>query len=174
MNNYALARLMASAGGIDSRKRLQKCVYFVQKAGCPLRAKYVLHLYGPYSQDVADATDVLSANGYLEESQTFNGCGGVQYAYTLAPSGAAKINEIGQRQGDASPTEEDEKLFKRLSRENLWKLELASTISYFRSDVGLPWATARKRTAAFKKVKEDASILREAEDLARSIIENKP
>lgn len=59
MNRLQLATLLSWADdqSIQGRKRLQKVVYFLQYAGCPLDCRYTLHHFGPYSRDVADACD---------------------------------------------------------------------------------------------------------------------
>ena len=56
MDRYQLATLSSWAGerGIQGRKRLQKVVFLLQAAGCPLSSHFTLHHYGPYSRDVAD------------------------------------------------------------------------------------------------------------------------
>ena len=59
MNRYQLAKIVQWAGTLRSRKRMQKMIFLLQAAGCPLDADYDLHHYGPYSQDVARLTDEM-------------------------------------------------------------------------------------------------------------------
>jgi uncharacterized protein YwgA len=55
MNDYWLAKLIASVEEVDSRKRLQKSIYLLQfLKGFPLKLDYFLHFYGPYSWELAD------------------------------------------------------------------------------------------------------------------------
>ena len=87
MNRLQLATLLSWAGdnGLHGRKRLQKVVYFLQEAGCPLNCRYSLHHFGPYSCDVADRCDEMVAAGLLEETaRPFNG--DTQYTYALKPA----------------------------------------------------------------------------------------
>lgn len=74
MNRHQLATLIWWAGeaGIQGRKRLQKVVYFLQQAGCPLDCQYTLHHFGPYSRDVADACDEMVAARLVVESGGLN------------------------------------------------------------------------------------------------------
>ena len=67
MNRYQLAKIIDWAGTLRSRKRMQKLIFLLQAAGCPLDADYDFHKYGPYSQDVARLTDELTREGLLEE-----------------------------------------------------------------------------------------------------------
>ena len=67
MNRYQLAKIIDWAGILRSRKRMQKLIFLLQAAGCPLDADYDFHKYGPYSQDVARLTDELTREGLLEE-----------------------------------------------------------------------------------------------------------
>lgn len=87
MNMYRFLKLVSSVDRVDTRKRLQKCVYLVQLKGGDLEAEYKLHYFGPYSKDVADATDVLVLRGLLEEKESPNQAGR-QFAYTgTGPAG---------------------------------------------------------------------------------------
>lgn len=46
MTRYQLAKLISWAGTLHSRKKMQKVVFMLQAAGCPLDAEFYLHLYG--------------------------------------------------------------------------------------------------------------------------------
>ena len=70
MNRYQLAKIVDWAGTLETRKRMQKVVYLLQVAGCPLGADYTLHHYGPYSQEVARLTDEMVQTGILTETAT--------------------------------------------------------------------------------------------------------
>jgi uncharacterized protein YwgA len=70
MTEYQLAKLVQMAGSLKTRKRLQKATYLLQAAGCPLAADFILHLYGPYSHEVAYLADALTARGVLREEET--------------------------------------------------------------------------------------------------------
>ena len=60
MTRYQLAKLVEWAGTLNSRKRLQKVVFMLQAAGCPLQAEFYLNHYGTYSlEDVTRLTDEM-------------------------------------------------------------------------------------------------------------------
>ena len=80
-------------GDARSRKRMQKVVYLLQVAGCPLEADYTLHHYGPYSQDVARLTDEMVEASLLDEKTTSNAVG-QQYSYSLSEKHAAALARI--------------------------------------------------------------------------------
>ena len=75
MNRYQLAKIVDWAGTLETRKRMQKVVYLLQVAGCPLGADYTLHHYGPYSHDVARLTDEMVQASLLVEKTTSNAVG---------------------------------------------------------------------------------------------------
>ena len=45
MNRYQLAKIVQWAGTLRSRKRMQKMIFLLKAAGCPLDADYDLHHY---------------------------------------------------------------------------------------------------------------------------------
>ncbi len=65
MRDYWLAKLISSITEVDSRKRLQKSIYLLQRAGCPLRFSYILHYYGPYSFDLAGLIEQLKGSSVV-------------------------------------------------------------------------------------------------------------
>src|SRR5215471_8027123 len=96
MTRYQLAKLVEWAGTFQSRKRMQKLVYLLQAAGCPLDVDYDLHHYGPYSQDLARLTDQMVRDGLLEERMEVRSYG-EQYSYRL-PEGS--IRQVADYEAD--------------------------------------------------------------------------
>lgn len=152
VQKYPLAKLIQWSGptGVVGRKRLQKIVFFLQKAGCPFGADYTLHHYGPYSRDVADACDELVAAGILNERAEINSVG-TQYTYTVsADSGMAAIEQTENRLREQAETMTTFKsLAEELLRKSLWELELGSTILYF-FQKSASWEDAQRLACEFK------------------------
>ena len=96
MNRYQLAKIVDWAGTLETRKRMQKVVYLLQVAGCPLGADYTLHHYGPYSHDVARLTDEMVQASLLVEKTTSNAVG-QQYSYSLL---GERPQQPGRLRGD--------------------------------------------------------------------------
>lgn len=155
MNRLQLATLLSWAGekGLEGRKRLQKLVFFLQQAGCPLQCQYMLHHYGPYSRDVADACDEMVAAGLIEETV------GSSYCYKLTP---ATWNHL------ADAPDSKMELFRELAvsliHEDIWPLELGSTILYFYMhshdwDMSLAQACKYKKVDAASRVSQAALVL---------------
>ena len=92
MNRYQLAKIVDWAGLLRSRKRMQKVVYLLQVAGCPLQADYILHHYGPYSQEVARLTDEMVRSALLDETSEATTVG-EQYAYRLPEATRKKLED---------------------------------------------------------------------------------
>jgi len=114
--------------GIQGRKRLQKVIYFLQQAGCPITADYTLHRYGPYSREVANATDVMVAEGLLTEL----GGSGSQYNYKLGEHTRPMIDRAPTPPAASSqPFGAFKDKAVELLRADIWHLELGSTILYF-------------------------------------------
>ncbi len=162
MDRLQLATLLswAGEGGFKGRKRLQKVVYFLKEAGCPLNCAYTLHHFGPYSRDVADRCDEMVAAGLINEKGG-PATGDMEYSYSLtseARTALAQKPDDKLRKYQARATE--------LIRENLWTLELGSTILYIYRQTG-DWDHAFKRACEFKKVPFDASASQAALALAK-------
>lgn len=164
MDRYSLVKLVqwCGSGGLQGRKRLQKVVFFLQRAGCPVGAEYALHHYGPYSRDVAETCDDLVAMGLLEERASGNAQGGTQYTYTLAAAGESAVSQVEKKQGEGPKTfAEFKPLADELLLKELWELELGSTILFFRDRVS-DWDEAIRRACEFKKVERQKNAAAEA------------
>src|SRR5262249_44432124 len=90
MTRYQLAKLVQWAGTLRTRKRLQKGAYLLQAAGCPFDGEFGLHLFGPYSADVAARADELTSLGLLQEERVGN-IAGQQYNYSLKEDTQARL-----------------------------------------------------------------------------------
>jgi uncharacterized protein YwgA len=175
MKRYHLAKLVDWAGTLETRKRLQKVVYLLQEAGCPLEADFFLHRFGPYSPDVARLTDDMVARDLLIEHESENALGR-QFGYELTEEGKRQLNGVEERsdwQELRNRLEQHEPLAKRLFAADLRQLELAATIAYFRrmNRVDSAWPEARRQACRFKGVDPESTFAVAAEELARTAIE---
>lgn len=166
MNRLQLATLLSWAGdrGLQGRKRLQKVVFFLQQAGCPLGCHYTLHHFGPYSRDVADICDEMVAAGLIDESCDSQAGDRQQYAYKLTPSTSALLNQTPE------PTMRSfQELGRGLIDEDIWTLELGSTILFFyRQSHDLD--DAMQKACEFKKVPLQSGRSRKALQLAERLL----
>ena len=55
---------------VGGKKRLQRLAFFAVQAGAKCNVKFFLHDFGPFSTEVANATDVLSFFGAISERFT--------------------------------------------------------------------------------------------------------
>ncbi len=176
MKAYALAKLIAESEGVDARKRLQKCVFLLQKHGCNMDAIYFMHYYGPYSSDVAETTDVLTQSGLLDEKSSVHPWG-EQYAYTInEENGRRLLREFEGTEEGRSEKERIERFvedFKSLCDEPLWTLELAATMAFYKTEEGCEWNEAKEKTSQFKRVGPGESVLVEAECIAKRFAERR-
>jgi uncharacterized protein len=136
----------AGLGGIQGRKRMQKVVFFLKQAGCPLSAEFTLHHYGPYSRDVAEMTDIMVGENLLDESN------GGQFVYKLNQQTPALITSSRSRSPErVAAFEKYREMALELLREDLWQLELGSTVLYF-FQAEQNWEVALTKACDFKKV----------------------
>lgn len=167
MKDYWLAKLIDSVTEVDSRKRLQKAIYLLQLAGCPLQCEYILHYYGPYSFELAGLIDQLKGADIIDESPKQTGFGNIRYKSKISQKGKRVLENFQKSKtgqdvyGQIKPFIP---LFKNLNDEDPWVLELAATIAYFYEG---NWVKAKKHTVRFKKIRSDDSNLRKAMKLAK-------
>jgi uncharacterized protein YwgA len=163
MDKIQLAMLTGWAGeqGLQGRKRLQKVVFLLKRAGCPITAEYTLHHYGPYSRDVADVCDEMVSAKLLQEQP------GTQYVYTLFPETFGFIEQARQTHGpQMAAMDRFREIAVRLLNTDLWLLELGSTILYFLG-AGEDWEAALAQACQFKGVSPADSDSQGALRLAR-------
>jgi len=172
MKDYWLAKLISSVAEVDSRKRLQKSIYLLQLSGCPLRCAYLLHYYGPYSFELAGLIDQLIGAKIIKETPDQIAQGVVRYRSTITEPGKIALahfenSQEGQRlHTEITPFVE---IFRELSKEDAWVLELAATAAFYHRD---NWDNAQERTAHFKKLGLGDGNLKKAVDLARRFKES--
>jgi hypothetical protein len=170
MDRYQLATLSSWAGphGIQGRKRLQKVVFFLQAAGCSLDCRFSLHHYGPYSRDVANACDEMVAVGLFQEEVTANPAG-ARYGYRLTPQAVRLLAVTEQTEPFRSQSMNPYRdLGAKLLGEDLWRLELGSTILFFYPQ-SRDWNLALQRACEFKKVPQGTPATAGALELAREV-----
>lgn len=164
MNRLQFATLLSWAGeqGVAGRKRLQKVIFLLQQIGCDLDCHYILHHFGPYSREVASICDEMVAAGLVKESQA---PGTKTYRYELKPKTKELLN--------GSPADQDLVKFKcqwtKLLSENLWTLELGSTILFFYSQDKV-WESSIRKACDFKKKSLNAPGTQIAMEFAKKFI----
>jgi uncharacterized protein len=171
MNRYQLARIVQWAGKFHSRKRMQKLIFMLQAAGCPLDAEYDLHHYGPYSHDVARLTGELVSEKLLDETSELHPYG-EQYSYALSDDAREQLSRYEASSAGSGPALDIAKfrpLAVKLYRTDLKELEVASTIVYFRKK-GADWSSAVEKTCQFKNLPAGTPFLEKCEVIAKEIV----
>jgi uncharacterized protein YwgA len=167
VKDYWLAKLIASVGKVDSRKRLQKSIYLLQLAGSPLQCDYLLHYYGPYSFELAGLIDQLNGAQIIEEIREPLGPGAVRYRSAATDNGKKRLGEFENTDRGRQVRAQIEPFverFKELNEADPWILELAATVAFYHED---DWNEAQRQTSLFKKVPVNDSHLKAAVMLAR-------
>lgn len=171
MTRYQLAKLVQWAGTLRTRKRLQKVAYLLQAAGCPFDDEFGLHLFGPYSANVAECADDMTNLGLLQE-ECIGNMAGKQYNYSLTEDAQARLAALestAEGQAWAQELAPYEARAKELLTTDVRDLEVAATVVFFRRQ-GYDWPEAVSRTCKFKGLNLRDTIVRSAEALARSIV----
>ena len=171
MNRYQLAKIIDWAGTLRWRKRMQKLIFLLQAAGCPLDADYDFHKYGPYSQDVARLTDELTREGLLEEEVQRHRFG-EHYCYTLSQKTKQQMTDYEEStRGSEQVRRMDQfaALARSMCETDPRELEVSSIIVFFRQR-GHDWAEAIAKTCAFKDLTARNTLLGRADDLARRVV----
>ena len=171
MNRYQLAKIIDWAGTLRSRKRMQKLIFLLQAAGCPLDADYDFHKYGPYSQDVARLTDELTREGLLEEEVQRHRFG-EHYCYSLSQKTKQQMTDYEEStRGSEQARWMDQfaALARSMCETDPKELEVSSIIVFFRQR-GHDWAEAIAKTCTFKDLTVQNVLLGRADDLARRVM----
>ena len=155
MEKYQLAKLIESAGGsIRTRKRIQKIVFLLQASGCDLDLDYRLHHYGPYSSELAAILDEMVSQSILDENMQPNAVGR-QYDYSLSSIAQDSLASFESTARGSKMKEEfmsfAEVVKSLVTQDDLWTLELGSTIAYFHQR-GKSWDEAVEEACKFKNV----------------------
>ncbi len=170
MKDYWLAKLISSVTEVDSRKRLQKSIYLLQHADCPLHFRYILHCYGPYSFELAGLINQLDGADIIDESQELTGFGGVRYRSKISEKGKAVLKKFQKSDAGKEMCELIKPfipLFRKLTKADAPILELAATVAYFYEE---SWPEAVAQTRKFKHLEEDDRTLEEATEIAGEFI----
>jgi len=174
MTKYQLAKLISLAGGIDSRKRVQKIICLLQAAGMKWDVGFRLHHYGPYSSEVAYLLDEMTSHGFLVEEEQANSVG-MQYNYRVDPGTDLALEKLEKRQiGTVLKQQKEFGVFQekleKLNTENLRVLELGSTIAHYHGLSG-DWDEAKEKACKFKHVEPEGKGSLAALELAKSVID---
>ena len=92
-----VAAVVAAAGGtLTGRVRLQKAVYLLDRLGLNSGFGDEYHHYGPYSQDLDNATADAKAFGVLEETYHHRQSDGAMYSvFRLSADAAGRDEAFG-------------------------------------------------------------------------------
>jgi uncharacterized protein YwgA len=139
---------------VGGKKRLQKLAFFAVQTGAKSNVKFFLHDFGPYSTEVANATDVLSFFGEIaERDEQLPKTKRYYKVYCLKSSSTVPENL----------TSETSCILKMLNEYSTIELEIASTIRYF-MNTGHPADSAVKATQKLKPTKSVPKIVQRAEE----------
>lgn len=115
--------------GVDGRKKLQKMIHIAEVLGYPLEEYFTLHLYGPYSQELAADVQRMKEMNIVIEREMDN-----YYIIKLTEDGEKFLEHFQENIKEDIGVEKFNKmknLFRKLSFFEPWKLEIISTLFYF-------------------------------------------
>ncbi|MFC3886373.1 YwgA family protein [Bacillus songklensis] len=119
-----IIHVLAAAGEVIGRKKLQKMIFIAKKLNFPFYERYNFHFYGPYSEELTLRIEELCNLGFLSEVKEKKG-GYSQYRYTLTSEGEDFLShyELDFPSLQECMTDMNEKSSRFL--------ELVSTVLYF-------------------------------------------
>ena len=170
MKDYWLSKLISSVEKVDSRKRLQKSIYLLQRADCPLKCDYLLHYYGPYSFELAGLIDQLKGAEIIKESADLTGYGNQRYISQITDKGIHVLADFEKSKTGRDVYAQIKQfipLFQQLNQEDLWVLELGATAAYYYEG---KWQDAQAQAAGFKRIRKDDQNLLKATKLAKAFV----
>ncbi|MEX0809776.1 MAG: hypothetical protein WD044_13705 [Dongiaceae bacterium] len=146
---------------VEGRKRLQKLAYL---SGCGVQdetvSSYRLHFFGPYSKDVAIATDDLVFSGELTEKlASISNSDSLQFCYELTSNATKPTSKTTKRL---------QPLLEQLDHFTTVELEVASTVAYHLTR-GESYETAVAKTKEMKPNRAVLPVLRKAEAILETI-----
>jgi len=90
-----LSTIYLSKKHVKGRKRLQKTVCVLKyQHGVPFQFQFRPYFYGPYSEQLAEAINVLEAVGLVTEVEDELPSGVIQYDYYLTKKGEAVAEDM--------------------------------------------------------------------------------
>jgi uncharacterized protein YwgA len=139
---------------VKGRKRLQKLAFFAAQTGAEADVRFFLHDFGPFSAEIAGATDLLSLIGAISERD-------VQFERTRR---FYKVYRLSDAKGatDQLPSSASDAL-RKLNEYSTLELEIASTIRYF-IRTGLSTDKAIEATKNLKPSKSEPKIIKRAQE----------
>jgi uncharacterized protein YwgA len=137
---------------IRGRKRLQKLAYFALSLGAPAQARFFLYDFGPFSAEIAYATQMLTLLGEIDEEDVVLG-------NTKTFVKTYKLHDVSAVR-DRLPSEVSREIAKLLPYSTV-ELEIASTILFFHGK-GLSWANALESTKELKPTKSVPQVISRA------------
>lgn len=143
-----VSAIISDAGGkVVGRTRLQKMFYLLTVAGYSDAFTFEYRNYGPYSEELARATNAARLTGAVEEQEHPASWGGT-YSIFLS------------RQGGSVSTDESKRLLLQLTTDaNPIDLELAATAIFLSGTYIDPWAETKRRKPEKAKRIESAKML---------------
>jgi hypothetical protein len=91
--HISAARIVSDAGGsLVGRTRLQKVGYLAQLAGYPSEFEFEYRHYGPYSEDLADAMEIATGLGLVQEDERRADWGGKYSIYRSSDRVRASVD----------------------------------------------------------------------------------
>lgn len=128
MEHEALIAYLVSKTEIMGKKALQKLVYFCMEAGVPLYARYRFHIYGPYSNEVAEELGEAISKEIIRVSK-----GGYSFYFTKGTSCNEYVEQY--REEIEQNREKIDKVLRSFGKFTPFKLELYSTVHFIASSL---------------------------------------
>jgi len=171
---YYLLKPFCELGEVRGRTMAQKIFYLLQSLGYPTRLQYILHYFGPYSEDLTSFLQFASRSDpqLLVEDPKRLPPEGIRFDYRCTEPAAELIKALEK---DLISPEQAEtasrfcETAKAVNSKSAKVLELAATVLYFEKERGCSRAEACEKTRAMKATKADKGSMNAATALLSEI-----
>lgn len=138
----ALTGMLATAGEVRGRKKLQKMVFVAQSLGYPFQEPFELHVWGPYSEVLALKLKEMTEWGFAAEEVLPGPAGNQHYVYRPGPNAGRVLD--GEPAGEQLGA-----LLQHLNGQEATFLEGVATVLYLRAK-GEPEASVGEKLSRLK------------------------
>jgi len=171
---YYLLKPFCELGEVHGRTMAQKIFYLLQSLGYPTRLQYILHYFGPYSEDLTSFLQFASRSEpqLLHEKSEKVGYDGVRFDYTCTASARELVQALETEVLSPDQVKVASRFCeaaKALNFKPANVLELAATVHYFEKERGCSLKDACDKTRAMKRTKAEGGAMRAATKLLSEI-----
>lgn len=147
---------------VKGKKRLQKLAFLLKEAGLRYSARFDIRDYGPFSREIANAANFLTATGKIDEVEEPLGASHTFVTVYALENSSAVTHNLSDKYRT---------LLTKLDHFPTVDLEVAATYQFFRS-AGLSDTAAKQKTIELKPTKTSPAIMKNIPKIVSYVSKN--